>query len=141
MISTLSKQGGRRYPQMGSTGLAMHGRLLSVGETVSPVVFDYHDGGEERKRRDQRRNEEKRLARERLREQIRLAMFGPQAEEVRAELSPYSEPSEAKPFWQTVDVEAVAQRIGKLVILRDAIRKSEYEMMLEAEDEEIILLV
>ena len=34
MISTLSKQGGRRYPQMGSTGLAMHGRLLSVGETT-----------------------------------------------------------------------------------------------------------
>lgn len=104
--------------------------------SVSPDVIDYHDGVDERRKRD----EEKRLAKERLREQIRLAMFGPDAEEVRAELTPYAEPSEAKPFWQTVDVEAVAERIGKLVVLRDAIRRAEYEMMLDAEDEEIILL-
>lgn len=105
--------------------------------SVSPDVIDYHDGGDERRKK---RDEEKRLAKERLREQIRLAMFGPDAEEVRAELTPFAEPSEAKPFWQTVDVEAVAERIGKLVVLRDAIRRAEYEMMLDAEDEEIILL-
>lgn len=104
---------------------------------ISPDTIDYHDGGDEKRRK---RDEEKRLARERLREQIRRAMFGPNAEEVRAELTPYAEPSEAKPFWQTVDVEAVADRIGKMVVLRDAIRRAEYEMMLDAEDEEIILL-
>lgn len=38
MISTLSKQGGRRYPQMGSTGLAFHGWLPSIGGTVTPPV-------------------------------------------------------------------------------------------------------
>ena len=36
MISTLSKQGGRRYPQMGSTGLVFHGWLPSVGGSVTP---------------------------------------------------------------------------------------------------------
>jgi len=37
MITTLSKQGGRRYPQMGATGLILAGRLLSVGATVAPT--------------------------------------------------------------------------------------------------------
>lgn len=114
---------------------AFQTNVLAFQIVVTPDVIDYHDGGERKKH-----DEEKRLAKERLREQIRLAMFGPDAEEVRAELTPYAEPSEAKPFWQTVDVEAVAERIGKLVVLRDAIRRAEYEMMLDAEDEEIILL-
>ena len=113
---------------------------LGYGTSATPPVpnFDYHDGGDEKRRK---RDEEKRLAKERLREQIRLAMFGPQAEEVRAELTPYAAPSEAKPFWQTVDVEAVSERISKLVVLQDAIRRAEYEMMLDAEDEEILLLL
>lgn len=39
MITTLSKQGGRRYPQMGSIGLPWAGRLLNVGgQFVPPPV-------------------------------------------------------------------------------------------------------
>lgn len=37
MISTISKQGGRRYPQMGSTAGIFAGRLLSVGETEASI--------------------------------------------------------------------------------------------------------
>lgn len=35
MITTLSKQGGLRYPQMGGTSSIFVGRLLSVGGTAS----------------------------------------------------------------------------------------------------------
>lgn len=38
MITTLSTQGGRRYPQMGSTMSTWAGRLLSVGETVAVIA-------------------------------------------------------------------------------------------------------
>lgn len=38
MITTLSKQGGRRYPQMGSTGLAFAGWLLSGGVVVDTLI-------------------------------------------------------------------------------------------------------
>lgn len=116
---------------------AFQTNVLAFQIGATPDTVDYHDGGDEKRKK---RDEEKRLAKERLREQIRLAMFGPDAAEVRAELEPYAKPSEAKPFWQTVDVEAVSARIGKLVVLRDAIRRAEYELMLDAEDEEIILL-
>lgn len=40
MISTLSKQGGRRYPQMGATGLVFHGWLPGVGETTPAPEVD-----------------------------------------------------------------------------------------------------
>lgn len=37
MITTLSKQGGRRYPQMGSTATIFAGRLLSIGGVATPT--------------------------------------------------------------------------------------------------------
>lgn len=38
MITTLSKQGGRRYPQMGSTGQPWAGVLPSVGSAAVVVT-------------------------------------------------------------------------------------------------------
>lgn len=53
MITTISKQGGRRYPQMGSTGQPWAGILPGVGETTQPVSGgDTHDGGPWRRRKD-----------------------------------------------------------------------------------------
>lgn len=61
MITTLSKQGGRRYPQMGSTGQPWAGWLPSVGETTPVVieVIDTHDGWRKRAERFKRENEER----------------------------------------------------------------------------------
>ena len=41
MITTLSTQAGRRYPQMGSTGLPWAGRLPSIGEINAPTTQLY----------------------------------------------------------------------------------------------------
>src|SRR5687768_423254 len=90
---------------------------------------DTHDGGDDtdsRKRADAARDEadrKKREAREQLRADIRLALLGPEAEEIREELTPYAAPSEAAPFYETVDVEAVAERISKLVATAEAIQR------------------
>lgn len=119
--------------------------LMNLG-MFGPSSRDTHDGGHDakRKRHDRERDaadESKRRAREQLREDIRLAMFGPQAEEVRAELAPYAQPSEAKPFWETLDVEKIAQRVGQLAALKAELARIEHERMIEEDDEEILLLI
>ena len=59
MISTLSTQAGRRYPQMGSTGLPWAGRLVSIGGIDVPVIppstIDHQAGGGGEKKRTRRK--------------------------------------------------------------------------------------
>lgn len=55
MISTLSKQGGRRYPQMGSAGLAFHGWLPGIGGTATPSAVTIYGSRIPRARRDRER--------------------------------------------------------------------------------------
>jgi len=61
MLTTLSRQGGRRYPQMGSTGLPWAGPMASVGEigvipVIPPATINYQGDGKERSGRKKRRN-------------------------------------------------------------------------------------
>jgi len=50
MITTLSRQGGRRYPQMGATGLVFVGVLPSGGGGVAPVAVTVYEGRRPRAR-------------------------------------------------------------------------------------------
>jgi hypothetical protein len=118
--------------------------LMNLGMFGTSV--DTHDGGDDtrRKRADaarKRRDEERIAYRDKLRADIRLALLGPEAEEVREELAPYAAPSEAKPFWETVDLEAVADRIEKLVTLKAELARIAHERMLDEDDEEVLLLI
>ena len=60
MLTTLSRQGGRRYPQMGSTGLPWAGPMASVGEVVAlvvpPATINYQGDGKGSAGRKKRRN-------------------------------------------------------------------------------------
>jgi len=110
------------------------------GGTV--VVFDTHDGFDERKKK---RIEEYRAYHDKLREDVRRALEGPKAEEIRKELEPYAKPTESKPFWETVDIEGIAGRIAGFVALRMEIARIEherqYQAMLEDDDDDVLLLI
>lgn len=55
MISTLSRQGGRRYPQFGTTGLPWAGLLASVGGLATPLPAAEEDVWHGRRRKEPQR--------------------------------------------------------------------------------------
>lgn len=109
---------------------------------ASVVVFDTHDGFDERRKK---RIDEYRQYHDKLRQDVRLALEGPKAEEVRKELEPYSAPVESRPFWESVDIERIAGRIASFVYLRMEMARIEqerrYQAMLDDDDDDVLLLI
>lgn len=98
--------------------------IFNTDNTVVEVV-DTHDGG--------KRDEKRRAAQERLREQIRLALEGPKHEQVEEVIEPY----EATP--------EVVESIDWVALLTDLeaverIRLAALAAEIEQDDEEVLLL-
>ena len=110
------------------------------GGTV--VVFDTHDGFDERRKK---RIDEYRAYHDKLREDVRRALEGQKAQEIRKELEPYAEPVESRPFWESVDIERIAGRIASFVYLRMEMARIEqerrYQAMLDDDDDDVLLLI
>ena len=118
---------------------------FQIGATPDVIDVDTHDGGKKRKpwlqKLEYAEDEPLQIPRNRLREAIQQAMLGPQAEEVREELEAFSQPSEAKPFLETLDIPAIAREIGRLVYLRIEIERIEQERLAAEDDEDVLLLI
>lgn len=99
------------------------------------VVIDTHDG-----ERKHRRHKEFKEARERLREQIRIAMDGPQADEILPELEKISAPAKPwkrEPIEQRVRFEDLLEEVGLVAHIREAARQRfETLQRWDAEDSE-----
>lgn len=151
MITTISKQGGRRYPQMGSTGLPWAGWMPSFGETTPPtpaVTTDTHDGAWRKEpKRDRKRREEGYRAviaeREALRQQIIEAIDGPApvAEAAAAVLEELAAPQQTdalyRPLYTRLDWDRVWERqqtIETAILIARA-----REAQAEEEDEFILM--
>lgn len=106
--------------------------------------IDTHDGFDE----NRKEHDAKREARVRLREQIRVALEGPQAETARKALTPYSVKSESVPFLDTVDLDRVEKRLGKMKALQRILKDLEVTEFtanamraIEDDDEDIFFLL
>lgn len=101
--------------------------------------------GPQRKKRSEKRDKDFREAQERLREQIRFALEGPRAEEVRLELEAIAEPQKADsvyvPLVDRIDVEALIARVELRIKIEDAARHAAKMQEIDEDDEEIFSLV
>ena len=128
--------------------------LMNLDMFTSGLVeeTDTHDGGwlseEELRRRrlartkaDEEELQAKKEARERLREQIRLAIDGPMEEEVIEAVLPHME--EGKPFTPElhyIDWEAMLRDVEAVERIRMAAYLARERQLQEEDDEEVLLL-
>jgi hypothetical protein len=100
------------------------GQVFDTCEAPTPtVVIDTHDGGRQR-----RHFKGLRKARERLREQIRFALEGPQAVELREALEPVATDS-GIPLEARVDVGRLTEaQYQKIITAYEAYREDEEEV-------------
>lgn len=110
---------------------------VSWGSTPAPVtVIDTHDG--ERKRK---RHEEQRQARERLREQIRKAIDGPDAPIIAPALERIAQEG-VEPLHTRVDIgELVAQVELWKAVKEAAFAYARREREIDDDDEEVLMLL
>ena len=149
MIATISKQGGRRYPQMGSTGTPWAAWVPSFGVTVADITTrDTHDGAWRKEpKRDRKQREEnyrqKIAEREALRREIVEAIDGPApvAAAAAAVLEELAEPQKTdalyRPLYTRLDWDKVwaRQQAIETAILIAKAREAQAE-----EEDEIILM-